>query len=167
MDILALLQAARHKDVWLVTAESCTGGMIAAALTSCAGSSDVVAGGFVTYSNHFKQHDVGVSAESLRAYGAVSEIVAKEMAEGAARHAQHSLGDCRAVLAVAVTGIAGPAGGSAEKPVGTVHMATCLLQVGFSPILLHKALYFQGDRDAVRLQTVDAALRMMMDVLTS
>ncbi len=105
----ALLALLRRRDLMVATAESCTGGLIAAALTSVAGSSDVVACGFVTYSNAAKTAMLGVPPTVLQAHGAVSEAVALRMAEGALERSE-------ATLAVAVTGIAGPGGGSAEKP---------------------------------------------------
>jgi nicotinamide-nucleotide amidase len=113
----ALLDAARAKHIRIVTAESCTGGLIAGLLTEIPGSSDVVERGFVTYSNEAKEDALGVPAALLRKYGAVSDQVARAMADGALRHA-------RAQLAIAVTGIAGPGGGSVEKPVGLVYIAS-------------------------------------------
>jgi nicotinamide-nucleotide amidase len=110
--IAALLDRARSKGLHIATAESCTGGMVAAALTDIAGSSDVFDRGFVTYSNAAKQQMLGVAAATLAAHGAVSEAVAREMAEGALRHSA-------AQIAVSVTGIAGP-GGSEFKPEGRV-----------------------------------------------
>lgn len=107
-----VLQLAREAGLLLATAESCTGGLIGAALTEVPGSSDVVDRGFITYSNTAKQQMLGVKADTLRAFGAVSEEVAQEMAAGALRHAKVG-------LAVAVTGIAGP-GGSDHKPEGRV-----------------------------------------------
>ncbi|MDX2482759.1 MAG: nicotinamide-nucleotide amidohydrolase family protein [Pseudodonghicola sp.] len=112
MTVAALLEAARAKGIRIATAESCTGGMVAAALTDVAGSSDVVDRGFVTYSNGAKQDMLGVQAETLADHGAVSEQVAREMAEGALRHSA-------ATLTVSITGIAGP-GGSEHKPEGRV-----------------------------------------------
>jgi nicotinamide-nucleotide amidase len=109
----ALLDACRARQVRLATAESCTGGLIAAALTAIAGSSDVLERGFVTYSNAAKQDMLGVPAELIQAHGAVSEPVARAMAEGA-------LARSRAQIAVSVTGLAGPGGGSTGKPVGLV-----------------------------------------------
>ena len=109
----AILNAAREKGLMIATAESCTGGMVAAALTDIAGSSDVFERGFVTYSNAAKVAMLGVSAATLDAHGAVSVETAREMAEGALAHSL-------AALAVSITGIAGPGGGSAEKPVGLV-----------------------------------------------
>jgi len=112
MTVAALLEAARAAGVRIATAESCTGGMVAAALTDVAGSSDVVDRGFVTYSNGAKRDMLGVREETLTAHGAVSEQVAREMAEGALAHSA-------ADLAVSITGIAGP-GGSEHKPEGRV-----------------------------------------------
>ena len=112
MSVAALLEVARAKGLMIATAESCTGGMVAAALTDVAGSSDVVDRGFVTYSNGAKRDMLGVRQETLAAHGAVSEQVAREMAEGALHHSA-------ADLAVSITGIAGP-GGSEHKPEGRV-----------------------------------------------
>ncbi|NHB77447.1 CinA family protein [Rhodobacter calidifons] len=112
IDLPDLLQRARYWGIRIATAESCTGGLVAAALTEVPGSSDVFERGFVTYSNTAKIEMLGVRAETLAAHGAVSEAVAQEMAEGALRHSA-------AVLAVAITGIAGP-GGSEFKPEGRV-----------------------------------------------
>lgn len=111
-DVPALLDRARRAQVHIATAESCTGGLVAAALTDIPGSSDVVERGFVTYTNLAKEEMLGVSRASLDAYGAVSEQVAREMAEGALTHSA-------ADLAVSITGIAGP-GGSEFKPEGRV-----------------------------------------------
>ena len=111
----ALLAACRAKGLTLATAESCTGGMIAAILTEVPGASDVFERGFVTYSNAAKKEQLGVPAELIATHGAVSKAVAHAMALGALVHS-------RADLAVAVTGIAGPDGGTAEKPVGLVHL---------------------------------------------
>lgn len=111
-----VLAAARTKGMTIVTAESCTGGLVAATLTSIAGSSDVFDRAFVTYSNAAKSEMIGVPVASIAAYGAVSAEVAAAMAEGALRASG-------AGLAVAITGIAGPGGGSENKPVGLVHFA--------------------------------------------
>lgn len=110
------LELCRAKKLKLVTAESCTGGLIAAALTEIPGSSDVLERGFVTYSNAAKESDLGVAAELIRRHGAVSEEAVRAMAEGALKASP-------ADLSVAVTGIAGPDGGSREKPVGLVYFA--------------------------------------------
>jgi nicotinamide-nucleotide amidase len=112
----ALLALCRERRLQLATAESCTGGLVAGALTDVPGSSDVVDRGFVTYSNEAKQEALGVSARLIEAHGAVSEPVTRVMAEGA-------LARSRADIAVAITGIAGPGGGSAEKPTGLVYVA--------------------------------------------
>ncbi len=111
-----LLALSRARGRMLATAESCTGGLIAACLTEIPGSSDVFERGFVTYSNEAKTEQLGVSRELVERYGAVSEEVVRAMAEGALRHS-------RADVSVAVTGVAGPSGGTAEKPVGLVHLA--------------------------------------------
>src|ERR1700704_3533938 len=112
----ALLDLCRTKGLKIATAESCTGGLIAALLTEIAGSSDVFERGFVTYSNEAKEAMLGIAPALIRQHGAVSECVARAMAEGAIRNSA-------AQVAVAVTGIAGPGGGSDEKPVGLVHIA--------------------------------------------
>ncbi|MEP3113975.1 CinA family protein [Nisaea sp.] len=132
------------------TAESCTGGLIAGALTEIAGSSDVVDRGFVTYSNEAKMQMLGVPTETLAAHGAVSEQTARAMALGA-------LANSDATVAVAVTGVAGPGGGSIEKPVGLVHFAAATPD---SIVAEHRI--FAGDRATVRLQTVLRALEMML-----
>jgi nicotinamide-nucleotide amidase len=146
-----LLADARAKKLKVATAESCTGGLIAGLLTEIAGSSDVVERGFVTYSNQAKQELLGVPETLLIRHGAVSEEVARAMAEGALAHS-------RADLAVAVTGIAGPGGGTAEKPVGLVHIAAARK----GGAVLHRECRF-GDigRAGVRIATVDAALEML------
>ena len=143
----ALLAALEARGQTLATAESCTGGLIAAALTAIAGSSSVVMAGYVTYSNAAKVRMVGVAESSLAAHGAVSEAVARAMAEGALAHS-------RADIAVAVTGVAGPTGGSAEKPVGTVWLAWALRR----GIVHTELLHLPGDRAAVRAATVAHAL---------
>jgi nicotinamide-nucleotide amidase len=111
-----VLELCRARGMRIVTAESCTGGLVAAALTEIAGSSDVVEGGFVTYSNAAKQATLGVPAGTLSRHGAVSSATAAAMAAGALKHSQ-------ADFSVAITGIAGPGGGSKQKPVGLVYFA--------------------------------------------
>jgi len=138
----------------LATAESCTGGGIAAALTDVAGSSQWFERGFVTYSNEAKQEMLGVSAETLASHGAVSEATVSEMVSGALAHS-------RAHVAVAVSGIAGPGGGTSDKPVGTVCLAWRM--TGAEPVV--RTEHFSGDRAAVRAQTVECALRGVLDVL--
>ena len=139
--------ALRERGWRLATAESCTGGGIAHAITAIAGSSDVLDRGFVTYSNDAKMEMLGVDAGALGRHGAVSEAVALAMADGALR-------ESRADVAVAVTGIAGPGGGSAAKPVGTVCFAWATLD-GVRTATTH---HLDGDRAAVRAQSVALAL---------
>ncbi len=146
----AVLSACRQAGLRLATAESCTGGLIAASLTAIAGSSDVVDRGFVTYSNDAKTEMLGVPAELIGRVGAVSEPVARAMAEGAVAR---SLAD----IAVSVTGVAGPGGGSADKPVGLVWFG--LARRGAATFTLRHV--FPGDRAAVRLATVREALRLL------
>lgn len=148
----ALLALYRARHLRLATAESCTGGMIAAALTDIAGSSDVVERGFVTYSNEAKTEMLGVPAELIAKFGAVSEQVAREMAAGALRHA-------RADVTVAVTGVAGPGGGSKEKPVGLVYLA--IARKGGETRCERKV--FTGDRAAIRRATVGRALEILAE----
>jgi len=150
----ALLQRCREARVMLATAESCTGGMIAACLTDVAGSSDVVERGFVTYSNEAKVEMIGVPEALIAAHGAVSAEVAEAMAAGA-------LEASRADLAVAVTGIAGPGGATAGKPVGLVYLGLC--RRGGAPRHLRRV--FPGDRRAVRLATTDCALTLLAEAV--
>ena len=150
-----LLETARRKKMRIVTAESCTGGLIAGLLTEIPGSSDVVERGFVTYSDEAKQELLDVPAELLRAHGAVSEPVARAMAEGALKHA-------RAERAIAVTGIAGPGGGSAEKPVGLVCIAAARPQ---GDVVTREYRFGDIGREAVRLATVEKALKLLRDTL--
>ena len=147
----ALLDACRARRWTLATAESCTGGLIAAGLTAIAGSSDVVERGFVTYSNRAKAELLGVPDGMLAQFGAVSEPVARAMAEGALDHAPVD-------VAIAVTGIAGPGGGTADKPVGLVHLAVARR----GGPTLHHCQVFPGDRDAIRHATAATALGLML-----
>jgi len=148
---LLTLDEARERRIRVATAESCTGGLLAALFTEFAGSSDVFERGFVTYSNRSKEEVLGIAGDIIADYGAVSEAVARLMAEGA-------LANSRANLAIAITGIAGPGGGTPMKPVGTVHIA-CARE---NKAVLHEACYF-GDigREDVRLATLEAALNMI------
>ena len=146
----ALLAAARAKTLKIATAESCTGGLIAATLTAIAGSSAVVTHGFVTYSNEAKRDVLGVPWGVLEGYGAVSESVARRMAEGA-------LARSGAALAVSCTGIAGPGGATPGKPVGLVHLGVA----GRDGAVLTRRCVFPGDRTAVRAATVDTAFAML------
>jgi len=143
----ALLEALRAAGLTVATAESCTGGLIAAALTAIPGSSDAVLGGLVTYSNGLKERLLGVPALVLETEGAVSDACARAMAEGARRATGAS-------VAVAVTGIAGPGGGSESKPVGLVFLA--LAREGRATRVQRHL--FPGDRAAIRAATVLAAL---------
>ena len=146
-----LLQACRTAGHLIVSAESCTGGLIAGCLTEIPGSSDVVERGFVCYSNAAKAEQLGVSAEMIDMHGAVSPEVAGEMASGALRYSHAS-------LAVSVTGIAGPGGGTSDKPVGLVYFGTALKSGGAS-VERH---IFKGDRQTVRELTVEMALDIML-----
>ena len=142
------------KGMTLATAESCTGGWVAQAVTAISGSSEWFERGFVTYSDAAKQEMLGVSARTLGAHGAVSGQTAREMAAGALAHS-------RAQVAVAITGIAGPTGGSPEKPVGTVCFAWTV-QNGVSHA---ETRHFDGDRESVRRQSVIAALQGVLKLL--
>lgn len=148
-----LFNKLRTKGWMLVTAESCTGGMISAALTDLAGSSAVFDRGFVTYSNEAKMESLGVSGKTLKEFGAVSPQVAEEMAQGALKNSN-------AQIAVSVTGIAGPGGGSDEKPVGRVYIGIATDKT----VTVYKN-NFTGDRSAVRQQTVDRALTLLSEAL--
>lgn len=153
----AVLAAARTAGRMLVTAKSCTGGLVAAALTAIAGSSDAVEGGFVTYSNEAKIR-LGVPAFVIAEHGAVSEETARALAQAACAAASRS---GIAVAAVSITGVAGPGGGSAEKPVGLVHFGA-----SDGTVTLHRAMNF-GDigRGAVRLASVRIALALLLELL--
>lgn len=150
----ALLQTCREAQLMIATAESCTGGLIVATLTAIAGSSDVMERGFVTYSNAGKSEMLDVPAELIARHGAVSEEVARAMAEGALAHSP-------ADLAVSVTGVAGPGGGSAEKPVGLVWLG-CLRR-GQPPATLRRV--FPGDRTEVRRASVAQALQLLREAI--
>jgi nicotinamide-nucleotide amidase len=154
-EVPALADALRARGWRLVTAESCTGGLIAAACTALAGSSDWFERGLVTYSNAAKTELLGVPAALIEAHGAVSEPVARAMAAGA-------LVRSGAQLAVAVTGIAGPGGAVPGKPVGTVWLAW-----GGSDSLQATCLHLPGDRAAVRSATVAAALQRLLAQVTA
>lgn len=145
------IAALRAKGITVVTAESCTGGLIAGALTAVPGSSEVVYGGFVTYANEAKIGMIGVPYAMLKQYGAVSRHVAEAMAEGA-------LGTAGTHVAIAVTGIAGPDGGTAEKPVGLVHFGLATIDG-----TQHVQHVFPGNRDEVRHATVVTALNMLLE----
>ncbi|HWA03826.1 MAG TPA: CinA family protein [Rhizomicrobium sp.] len=150
-----VLAECRSRRLRIATAESCTGGLIGALLTEIAGSSDVFERGFIVYSNRAKQDMLGVPGDLIADMGAVSEAVARSMAEGAVENSH-------AHIAVAVTGIAGPGGGTAMKPVGLVHIAACRENRS----ILHEAHRF-GDigRSEIRLRSVEAALQLLQRLL--
>jgi nicotinamide-nucleotide amidase len=141
----------------VATAESCTGGLVSGAITAISGSSAVLDCGFVTYSNEAKVELLGVAGELLERFGAVSEAVARAMAQGAVQRS-------RASASVSITGVAGPGGGSIEKPVGLVHFAA----VGRDGVVVHDERWF-GDigREAVRLESVRVALAMLLRAVTA
>jgi len=149
----ALLADLRSRRMRVATAESCTGGLVAALFTEIVGASDVVERGFVTYSNEAKHELLDVPEEMLAQHGAVSEPVARAMAAGALVHS-------RADISVSITGIAGPDGGTAEKPVGLVHLAVARR----GGPTLHKACRFGNlGRDGVRMASVDVALQLVAE----
>ena len=145
-------QLLKHRQK-ICAAESCTGGLIAKTFTDLAGSSDWFERGFVTYSDQAKSEMLAVPASLIEDYGAVSEAVASAMASGALRHS-------RADYSVAVTGVAGPAGGTDDKPVGTVWIA-----VASAGQMLAKRYQFDGDRQAVRAATLEAAIELLLDLV--
>jgi nicotinamide-nucleotide amidase len=146
-----LLESFRRKGLMIATAESCTGGLVAALLTDIGGSSAVVERGFVTYSNEAKTELIGVPADLIASHGAVSEPVARAMAEGA-------LARSHADVAVGITGIAGPAGGTATKPVGLVHFG--LAKKGASTIHLERR-YGDLGRETIRRRAVEDAIGLL------
>lgn len=146
-------EALKARGLKLATAESCTGGWAAMALTAIAGSSDWFERGYVTYSNAAKREDLGVAEETLRRHGAVSEEVAREMAAGALERA-------RAQVALAITGVAGPSGGTKDKPVGLVCFAWAL-----GSKMTSQTRRFDGDRESVRRQSVLHALERVLELL--
>ncbi|TPK88690.1 CinA family protein [Mesorhizobium sp. B2-4-12] len=152
---IALLEACRERGIMVATAESCTGGMIIAALTDIAGSSAVVDRGFITYSNEAKMDMLGVGAATLDAHGAVSCETAVEMAAGA-------LARSWAGLTLAVTGIAGPGGGSVEKPVGLVWFGVGL---DGKMVTAERMLFADKGRDFIRRETVRHALELGLKAL--
>ncbi|MFJ7354039.1 CinA family protein [Phyllobacterium sp. NPDC097923] len=152
---IAVLEACRARGILLATAESCTGGLIVASLTDIGGSSDVVDRGFITYSNEAKHAMLGIPMEVIAAHGAVSEEVALAMAAGALQHS-------RAGIAVAVTGVAGPGGGSAAKPVGLVWFGVALK--GQAPQAVRHVFPDQG-RANIRQNAVETALDLVLKTL--
>ncbi|MDE2355958.1 MAG: CinA family protein [Alphaproteobacteria bacterium] len=157
IDTLArlVIDDARGKSLRIVTAESCTGGLVAAALCAIPGASDVFERGFVTYSNRAKTELLGISGDLIADLGAVSEPVARMMAEGALEHSH-------AHLSVAITGVAGPAGGSPMKPVGTVHLATARANQSVQ----HRMEFFELEsRWEIQMAALQMALEMLRDRL--
>lgn len=150
-----VIASASEKDMLIATAESCTGGLIGGALTDIAGSSSAFDRGFITYSNHAKNEMLGVSMATIKADGAVSSSVAKAMAEGALERSN-------AHIAVAVTGIAGPGGGSLEKPVGLVWFG---IAVKNKTTICEQHIFADDGREAIRLQTVHTALSLIQSAL--
>jgi nicotinamide-nucleotide amidase len=147
-DIIEKVSKKLHENnLSLVSAESCTGGWVAKQMTDLAGSSSIFDRGFVTYSNQAKQDMLGVSSETLEKHGAVSEQVVIKMVEGALKNSQ-------ADIAISISGIAGPSGGTTEKPVGTVCFGW--MKRGSSPVAETRLI--EGDRDAIRKQAVDISL---------
>lgn len=150
-----LIDEVRERHLRVTTAESCTGGLVAAAICSIPGASDVFERGFVTYTNRAKEEMLGIPGDMIADFGAVSEPVARMMAEGA-------LNNSRAHIAVAITGVAGPGGGSPMKPVGTVHIATARSTAG----IRHRHEVFDGEtRLDVQMAAVAVALQMMRDAI--
>lgn len=147
-----LLEECQNANLKLAIAESCTGGLIAGCITSVAGSSSVFERGFVTYTNEAKTEMLGVPSELFDSVGAVSEEVACAMAEGALKNSD-------AELSVSVTGIAGPGGGTDEKPVGLVHIACA--RTGFKT--QHQRHVFRGDRQQIRIQSVESCLKLLLN----
>jgi nicotinamide-nucleotide amidase len=148
---MLILDDAEQARLKIATAESCTGGLLAALFTEIPGSSSVFERGFVTYSNRAKEEMLGVPGDALADYGAVSEPVARMMAEGA-------LANSRANIAVGITGVAGPGGGTKMKPVGTVHIA-CARE---NRAIIHEHLQLgEISRDAIRMAAVETALNLI------
>jgi nicotinamide-nucleotide amidase len=154
---VAVIEALRKKGLKLATAESCTGGMVAASITDVAGSSDVFERGFVTYSNLSKTEMLGVDSGLIQTHGAVSSQVAKAMAEGALEFS-------KAQISVAITGVAGPGGGRVEKPVGLVHFG---LAQSKSPTADFEMRFGDVGRHEVRTSARDFALQLVLDQLNT
>lgn len=148
-----LVEQLKEKNFTIATVESCTGGLLAGTIVNAKGASDVFNEGYITYSNKAKEKLVNVSSETLEKYGAVSSQTAREMAEGAARSAE-------AQVALSTTGIAGPGGGTKEKPVGLVYIA-CTVS-GKTEVLKN---LFQGTRQEVREQSVQKALQFALEMI--
>lgn len=148
-----LVEILTKKQYKITTAESCTGGLVAATIVNVSGASEVFQAGFVTYANEAKEKELGVKSETLQTYGAVSEKTAKELAIGCAAHAKAQVG-------ISTTGIAGPGGGTAEKPVGLVYIG-CAVR---SNVYVEKNV-FSGDRQQVRRQAADRAIGFALECI--
>lgn len=148
------LDLAKRKSIRVVTAESCTGGMLAGAITSVSGSSEVFERGFIPYSSQAKIEMLGIDAELVHKFGVISSEVAEAMAEGAIKNSQ-------AQLSVSITGIAGPKGGTKAKPVGLVYIASY-----YDGSTICEEHRFAGDRQAIREQTVLQALKLMISIVS-
>ena len=148
-----LVEILTKKQYKITTAESCTGGLVAATIVNVSGASEVFQAGFVTYANEAKEKELGVKSETIQTYGAVSEKTAKEMAIGCAAHAKAQVG-------ISTTGIAGPGGGTAEKPVGLVYIG-CAVR---SNVYVEKNV-FSGDRQQVRRQAADRAIGFALECI--
>ena len=148
-----------EKNLKITTAESCTGGLVAATIVNVSGASGCFNEGYITYANEAKVRVLGVSEESIRSYGVVSDVVVTEMAEGV-------LNKANADIAVAVSGIAGPLGGSPEKPVGTVYIGICLRnKTDKSLTKTSYEFHFEGDRSEIRNKTVEEALKIILSAI--
>ena len=154
-DFTTLGQQLIQRGLSIAVAESCTGGNLSAGLTSIAGASSYFDRGFITYSNAAKMQLLGVSEQTLETQGAVSEAVALEMAQGAIKHSD-------AQVSVAISGIAGPGGGSAEKPVGMVCFGFCIQDHCFT-----QTQYFQGERSQIVAQSLDYVVQILTDELST
>ena len=157
IDALAreVLDSARKAGLWIATAESCTGGLVAASLCAIPGASDVFERGFVTYSNTAKMQMLGVPPTTLEGFGAVSEPTARAMARGVLAHS-------KADLAVSTTGIAGPGGGGPDKPVGTVHLAVARRD---GAVMSRREQFGDRSREAIQLASVESALTLLLHAL--
>ena len=154
-----VVQKLLEKNLTITTAESCTGGLIAATLVNVSGASGCFNEGYITYANEAKVRVLGVKEESIRNFGVVSNMVVTEMAEGV-------LNKANADVAVAVSGIAGPLGGSPEKPVGTVYIGICLKdKMNKSLTKTSYRFYFEGGRSEIRNKTVEEALKIILSAI--
>jgi len=156
LDLAAELVAlCTEKEIMLTAAESCTGGLVSAAITEIPGASECLMGSFVTYSNYMKTRLLGVSEETLAEHGAVSGATVREMAAGALKATSADIG-------VAITGIAGPGGGSPEKPVGLVHFASARRVEGAIQTHHERHYFKEGNRSDIRMAAVETALKMLI-----